>query len=168
MNKKILSIFVLVLMVVSVSYALLTSTTISIENEFIPGQVVPKVVEEIEDNIKKEVAISNQGNVPAYVRVVLVANFIDGNQAILNEAAPLPTINNTDWFEQDGYYYYRHIVLPTEKTRPLFENFQMPAFQGGKYQLQVITSAIQAKPATAVETVWPVQVASDSTLREGD
>lgn len=169
--KKISIIASILLLVIglSVTLSLLVSQSGPIVNTFAPGKVPPKIIEAIEGNVKEEVKVQNTGNIDAYIRVFLAANYTDEQGNILNIEAKLPTITSDDWFYFNGYYYYKHIVSPDQCTNPLFQNFEMEPVAGNEeaiYELQVLASSVQADPADAVKELWDVQVV-DEKLEPG-
>ena len=126
--------------------AWLVANTDSVTNTFKMGQVTPEVTEDFDGTVKENVCVQNKGDVPAYIRVALVATWEkkaeDGTTDV--KPASLSDLNITlgdmenDWLEgSDGYYYHR-----------------APA--GYHMNLQVIADSIQAAPAEAVTTTWGV------------
>ncbi len=160
-KHSIMSLLLILVVGISVTMSLLISHTDPLINEFKPGDVPPEIIEKLEGNVKKEVQVQNQGNVSAYIRVFLAANFIDQDENVLNIDASLPEITSEDWFEHQGYYYYKHIVEPGALTTFLFTDFEMPVVEGNDsaiYELQILASSVQADPTEAVESLWPVRV----------
>lgn len=70
---------------------------------------------------RKEVRVSNDGTVPCYVRVLAEAEEPEAAEAMELD------IDEKDWTakQQDGYYYYRHVLPPGEQTAPLFTTIKM-------------------------------------------
>lgn len=100
-------------------YAYLSSHDNQI-NYFTAGQNSIEIKEEFPTpdpkpggSIKKVVTIKNNGDVPCFVRTQIL--FSNGEA----EGVSTLALNKVDWTErqQDGYYYYRHI-LPVGKSTP--------------------------------------------------
>ncbi len=104
----------------------------SAKNTFTVGETIITVVEEIgKDYIppkklepgisfKKAPYVSNDGNLPCYIR--MSADF--SNSKAKSFCIPLEIDGN--WEQgSDGFYYYKELVYPGEKTTPLFERVQV-------------------------------------------
>ncbi len=135
-----------------------TDTTGEITNKFDPKEVVIKINEDFNKIIKKDVAITNTGEVDAYVRFKITISAIDNEGNVI--ALPISKINtsntvadltyrgidisdftindfdedtSTDWTDNflviDGIYYYTSI-LPVEETIDIFDSavFNIPVF----------------------------------------
>ena len=130
-------------------------------NTFTPGRVTTEIEEEFpEAEVKKNVKIKNTGNVDAYIRVALEAAWKDGDMIA---ARPVEVtdyaedLNLTDWFKAGDYYYYKYIVPPGMLTTNLINTFEILVHpEGLNFELQVLSSGIQADPDEAVESVWPL------------
>jgi len=107
----------------------------------------------------------------SYVRVKLVMNWVDENGNV--SATPVNITvdyDNTNWFEQDGIYYYKMPVAPDGKTEnllkadsPITEPADKPA--GCHLEVTVLAESIQAAPSKAVEGAWTaVKVDGDGNL----
>ena len=75
----------------------------------------PPVQIEEGDEIRKEVAVTNTGRTPCSVRLFVVPDDMD----IMNKIAI--DFDSVSW-EGDGagFYYYKHLLLPGERTENLF------------------------------------------------
>ncbi|MBQ1955933.1 MAG: hypothetical protein II350_09390 [Clostridia bacterium] len=153
------------------TFAYLISNGGSVENSFLPGEVLCSV----DDNF----AVTNDGNVDAYIRAAVVVNW--GNAAgDINGFAPVQQIIDDqnsvvtsgdyeltlgDGWEKIGEYYYYKSVVPfegaAEKTTPVVEVKQHgTAPDGFNLVVEVIAEAIQAEGTngtkTAVEDAWGI------------
>ena len=145
--------------------AYLITQTAPVTNTFTPAQVTSEVDEEMNQDktIKSNVKIKNTGNVSAYIRAAIVITWKD------KDGYTMPTvpvqgqgqdytldINATDWSQSDGYYYYNGIVAAGGNTANLINS----CVSNGTYTdgrslcVEVIGSAIQAEPTTAVYEAW--------------
>lgn len=163
---------------VGTSLAFLVDKSITITNTFEPSEVKGDITEEFKkgDEIKKNVAIQNTGDVAAYVRVALIPNWVDSKGNIAAEAIKSDyelTLNLEDspWFEEsegDHYYYYYSTPVPAGESTKVLVELCKPLVSktdsaGNElhFELHVIASLIQAEPDAAVEKAWKVKVTGD-------
>ena len=148
--------------------AWITAQTPAVTNTFTPGSVTCQVVEDFEDNAKSSITVKNTGNVPAYIRVAVVANTVDDEGNITGADDVSAHLAGTGWSENGGYYYYTGIVEPNYSTGELLNS---SINLSGK-QVTVLAQAIQADGVTkvndeeipVVETVWPVKVTASGLV----
>lgn len=114
------SLVLLLALAVGGTVAWLNTSTTPVENTMIPGQVPITINETFNGTTKSGVSVTNTGNIDAYIRVAIVANAVDGEGNIIAGTAPSYNVNNTNWQELGGYYYYKGAVAPGEKTAALF------------------------------------------------
>lgn len=124
----------------------------------LPGRQVTKIPE-----------VENSGENPVFVRVKLTKGISWLSELELPDEVDLDKVtldlNETDWVEQDGYYYYRKVLLPGETTEPLFTTVSFDASMGNVFQNAQITIDITAQavqsanngtnPLTALG--WPAE-----------
>ena len=86
----------------------------------------------VEDNVKSDLVIKNIGADQAYIRALIVGNWVNKDGDILLEWDPEDTATGTivwgpgaaDWVKgTDGFYYHKAIVAPGEATSQLFESY---------------------------------------------
>ena len=55
--------------------------------------------------------VTNEGNVPVYVRAAVVVNWVNEN-GVIQWTKPMPDIRfeNSAWKEVDGYYYFQSVL----------------------------------------------------------
>lgn len=175
----------------------------SVQNQFVLGEVKPVVNEEgnsgnefenDSSTVKQNVSVSNEGNVPIYVRAKFEIYWVDANGNQLwekpePEPDEMPTgiitgdyrlslgeVNeasgNGTWLEgADGYYYWS-IPLSAEAgdqtTGFLIKKLErinaLLHKDGRRLVCDVSVQAIQADPATAVEEAWGVIVSDNGVL----
>ena len=143
--------------------AYLITQTAPVTNTFTPAQVTSQVIETMNGTTKSDVKIENTGNVSAYIRAAIVITWKD------EAGYTMPTvpvqgqgqdytldINANDWSQSDGYYYYNGIVAAGESTANLINSCVSTGTytDGRKLCVEVIGSAIQAEPTTAVQEAW--------------
>lgn len=139
---------------------LITQTT-PVTNTFTPAHVTSQVVETMNGTTKSDVSITNTGNVSAYIRAAIVITWKDKDGYTMPAVPVLGTdytldINTTDWSQSGGYYYYDGIVAAGGSTANLINSCVSNGTytDGRKLCVEVIGSAIQAEPTTAVKDAW--------------
>lgn len=168
MNKTAILLLAVILLagaVIGTTVAYLTTNTDAITNTFEYARVTCEVKEEFNGNSKQNVKIQNTGNIDAYIRATYVVNWLDkdGNivpaSSVPNTYVVSVTETSTDWKkESDGYYYYMKPVAPGGLTDGSLIGYTVTYPENREYTLQVeiIASAIQSQPASAVQQAWGV------------
>lgn len=104
----------------------------------LPGRQVTKIPE-----------VVNSGENPVFVRVKLTKAIEWLSEVELTDEVDLSKVtldlNETDWVEQDGYYYYRKVLLPGETTEPLFTTVTFDVTMGNVFQNAQISIDITAQ-----------------------
>lgn len=186
MPKRFVALIVAALVVafVGVGGAIAWLTTSNqVENQFTIGTVVPGVNEngpdgnepfEEGDTVKRNVSVSNNGNVPIYVRAQVNIYWQDVNGIQLWEQ-PVKGTNytlegnlpaNDGWAEgSDGFYYWASPLQPNGKTDNLINKLidKQNYNDGRQLVCDIAVQGIQADPSDAVEEAWRVTIA-DGTL----
>jgi len=181
-NKKIIAVLSGILGVAAIlggsTLAYLVTSTDSVENIFTPAKVTIELDEEFDGNEKKEITVTNTGDIDAYIRVRLV-NYWIYEETICAEYQPesLAVELADEWFlGADKCYYYKYKIPAGETTpdmlkKPLvLKNMEVENFHGIsnvvlREVVEVFAEAIQANPEEAVEEAWPaVDVDTDGNL----
>lgn len=179
----IIAAVVTVCIAVGGTIAFLTAYTKPITNTFQMSTVDVDIDENLKDNIKSDVAVTNNSDVPIYVRVRFVTYWEklgeDGKGTgeivadVNGENPPLPFDEGSttkpgtvpaDWLKIGDYFYYTKPVEPGTKTETLFNKFPLVIDEENNRQqvLEVFAEGIQSLPVEAVESVWPdVEVKDD-------
>lgn len=166
-NKTILMLAMVVLILagaVGGTLAYLTTKTEPVMNTFNPSRVTCAVDEpDWTDGhaTKSNVSIENTGDVNAYIRAAVVANWCDADGNII-----APHVVNLDgnmgdgWVKYGIYYYYEPaepfdpFVLPGNKTTNLINAYTpvppegVP--EGAHLEMTIISQAVQAEGLTGV------------------
>lgn len=168
----ILSLCLIFALAVGTTFALLKANTDPVTNTFTAAKSGTHIDEELDGNQKKSIKVQNTGTAVSYVRVKLVMNWVDDNGSV--SATPVNITvdyDNTNWFEQDGIYYYKMPVAPDGKTEnllkadsPITEPADKPA--GCHLEVTVLAESIQAAPSKAVTESWGVGVDSNGHLTQ--
>ena len=158
--------------VVGGTVAYLVTKTGSVVNTFEPGYVSCRINEkgpdgkkDFENNVdteKKNVTVTNTGNVDAFIRAAIIVTWKDSAG---NIAATVPVkdtdysmeLNETNWKKQGDYYYYNSSVESMGTTENLIKSCTV-LNPNGDYNLsvEILADAIQSTPATAVIEAWGV------------
>ena len=115
--------------------------------------------------VSKIVCVENTGASEAWIRVSVVKD-IEFAQPVDREpdlALLVLDIDEENWTEQDGYYYYNRALRPGETTEPLFTTVTFAETMGNEYQnstaaIDVTADAVQTanNGETALDAVgWP-------------
>ena len=176
----ILSLFLIFALAVGTTFALLKANTAPVTNTFKAAESGTHVDVEDSGNEKTGIFVKNEGTATSYVRVKLVMNWVDNTTGNIVSGDNLPevTLNEADWFEQDGIYYYTKPVAPVgakpnnvtsnllQANSPITEPTEGKP-DGCHLEVTVLAESIQAAPSTAVEGAWTaVKVDSDGNLTE--
>ena len=150
----LLSLVLLLGIVGGATLAFLSTKDGAVSNSLVPGEVGCVV------NSNYSVSLTEQTNVPAYVRVTWVATWKNAAGEIyyadMNGVAPIGTENN-GWNNYGGFYYYPTALVPGEnETTPVFASgFTYTGDASGipegyELKVDVLAEAIQAPGTTDV------------------
>ena len=168
-TKKPVALVALLLLLcctVAGTLAYLVDKTPEVKNTFEPAKVTTSVLEDPFDGVtKKNVRIKNTGNIPAYIRVAVVANWANSAGDVYGGAVPTegtdytaPVLQN-GWIKVGDYYYYTSAVPAGSSTGTLFAPIeQLKTCKDTNYGLQItiLADGIQSVPDTVVKDVWKV------------
>lgn len=158
----LLALVLILVCTVGGTVAYLVTHTDPVVNTFTPGEVSCQVNEEFnEDNtVKTKAVVKNTGNVPAYIRVAVVANTIDEQGNITGmKTLPDNRLNETDWTKSGDFYYYKGVVQPGDVT----DNLLNADINLEGIQVTILASAIQSMPDEAVKEAWKMSYDSDTS-----
>ena len=134
------------------------------ENPFAPMTITDIQIEEpsgtdyvMDENdtvTTKQVMVDNpdgESKKPVFIRVKIVPSvknaqgaFTDGQVEIDQSATQI----NEDWVYEDGYYYYKKVVMPGQRTTELFKESTVKLIcdlqEGQTVDLAVIADSVQA------------------------
>lgn len=178
-NKKsiamLVSIIALLTIVVGTTIAYLYTNTPSITNTFTPTKVTT-TIEEKPGKVKEEVKVKNTGEIDAYIRATVIVTWknADGNvyatEPVKDKDYTVTYPTDTGWKKgSDGYYYYTRKVKPGVSTGVLLTECKptetSTAPEGYHLSVEILASAIQAEPASAVVDAWSSVTGVDSTSK---
>ncbi len=125
-----------------------------------------RVEDKVENNVKKDVTITNTGNGPGYVRAAIVGYWVSSQGLVVSmwDDATQGTFDwGADWGENwvkgnDGFYYHKEVVSPHAQTHPLFNTYTLtasPIVTGSHLELSIIAQIVQAEKVTdAIGAGW--------------
>lgn len=155
----LVSLMLVVATCVGVTVAYLSSETTNIVNTFVPGNVPLTINETFDDTLKKNVTVTNTGNVSAFVRAAIIVTWQDSE----GNVAPTAPVDGkdyemtlgSDWTPKDGFYYYKEAVAAKATTTALIEEaYQAKEYSGYQLHIEIVTQTIQSSPADVVQNVW--------------
>ena len=159
----LLALVLILVCTVGGTVAYLVAHTDPVVNTFTPGKVSCQVEEEFNDDytVKTKAVVKNTGNVPAYIRVAVVANTVDENGDITGMAdlSQVDWLNEANWTKGGDFYYYKGVVQPGDVTENLLKN----GIPLTGIQVTILASAIQSMPDAAVEEAWNMSYNSDTS-----
>lgn len=168
--SKTAVLFIAVLLLISAAIgstvAYLITRTESVENTFTPGEVSCEVKESFDKREKKDVQITNTGNTDAYIRATYVVNWLDKDGNIVTSVPEGYSYTLTEnpgskWTKgDDGYFYYLSPVAPDKSTPGSLLTCTVTCPENPEYTLsvEILATAVQSNPASAVEEAWGVTV----------
>lgn len=165
----ILSLCLIFALAVGTTLAYLKANTSPVENTFKAAKSDITIDENVTGGQKKSIIVQNTGTAVSYVRVKLVMNWVDGNGKVVSGGnLPEVALNESDWFLQDGIYYYTKPVGPKDSTANLLKDpiTQPNAPEGCHLEVTVLAESIQAAPSKAVTDSWHVGVNSNGYLTQ--
>lgn len=174
MNKKSIALLIcatlLLTFTVSGTVAYLVDASGPVDNIFTPGKVDTEIYEEFDDNGAKEtIKIQNTADsIEVYVRVKLIANYVDDETGYIVKAATVSFTLGTGWVynSNDGFYYYTKSVKPGETTENLLGSSISPdedTVENAHLEVTVIHQSIQAEGMGATGAVDAFSKAASST-----
>lgn len=176
----LITMVLIAILIISISagsvVAWLSITGGQVENSFVPDDDPVLTIDETFDNkVKSNVAV-NVGDTgyAVYVRAAIVVNWksredgnVLGQKPVLNDDYIL-TLNDTDWFCKDGFYYHKAMVNTGDSTANLITTCLLKDGvtppQGYDLNVEIIAQTIQALGTTdagdtpAVKDAWGVTV----------
>lgn len=172
-QKKSLTLMASLALVLAISVvgtvAYLVTNTDPVVNTFTPATPSIKVEETLNEGVKSDVKVTNDGEVPMYIRVALVVTWTDaeGNVIVKPEGASMTGIptgdvvgENGTWIKNGNYWYYNAPVGANDTTDAIIGEAKATGLtEGVKANLEILAQGIQAEPDQAVKEAWSADVA---------
>lgn len=151
-----IAIILILVMAIGGTVAFLVANTDPITNSFTPAVVTSEVNEEFNSDktVKTSATVKNTGDIPAYIRVAVVANTIDKDGNVTGTADASNKLPSEKWTKLGDYYYYNEVVDAGGSTSNLLKK---DGINLTGIQVTILASAIQAEPDSAVAQAWSVQ-----------
>ena len=116
------------------------------------------ITDKVEDGVKKNVVITNTGNVDEFIRVVAVANWCDASGKVMSPWTGSFTLG-TGWSlnSKDGYYYYSKAVKPGQNPDvAIFSTYTAPEspVAGGHLVMDLAVQAIPVDDFSTYSDAW--------------
>lgn len=147
--------------------AYLADSTDPVTNTFTPSSVTCYVEESFNGTAKSDVTIKNTGDIDAYIRVAVVANWVKDGKIVAPATVAITPANG--WFKAGDYYYYPAVVAANGTTSNLYSGditattAGTAPIEGAKLKVDILAEAIQSE-STAINNWSAVSVSSDGTL----
>ena len=145
------------------SLAYIFTQTDGLVNTFEPTEVTCLINEDMTNNVKTNVSVTNTGDTDAYIRVAIVATWQNNTGHVAAEAVEASDYeivfkSGTAWKQSGDYWYYTVPVAPGATTADLIESCTPAAAGPDGYTLHIelIADAVQSSPVTAVTEAWGV------------
>lgn len=170
----LISIILVLVVGVSTTIAVLKDNSEDVTNTFYDPSIEIYIEEIFFDDVKSDVYVTNNSDVPMYIRAVIVSNYKNSNGEISSDV-PVSNIENPDDYDytlilgtddwvkgSDGYYYYIYPVDIGDSTSNLIDTATTENKQpvGFGLSIEIMASAIQAEPKDAVLENWSSGVSS--------
>ena len=184
MRRSILltvSVLVLCLGMIGGSVAWLVTSTKPIENVFtVPGSDI-SIDEKFDLDVKNDVRIHNDGQIPVYVRAKYVITYKDREGKVFGQPPKAEDYTLTSsaaangWLldSATGFWYYSKPLEDGKYTPNLIDQITIPdpspAPAGYALDVHIIAQSVQAEGtingmSAAASQGWPVSIAPDGTL----
>lgn len=143
LNRKVVSltttVLLIVLAVAGTTFAYYSDATSSVSNSVTVGSVETEIEEDFDTEGNKNVTIKNVGKSDCYIRARVTKN---------PENAPVSIVGlpGTDWeLQQDGFFYYKNKVSPTDSTGALFTGYEITDTEDFiPFEITIYQEAVQA------------------------
>ncbi|MBR5856670.1 MAG: fimbrillin family protein [Bacteroidales bacterium] len=139
--------------------------SISIQSDLVDIEVTDEVAGAVKSNVK----ITNTGNIPVYIRAMVVGYWSVGNYIVSAWKDTDGTfVYSSAWSNYwikgaDGFYYYKYPLLPDKTpTVPIFDSYTLqapPPYARASLQLNVMSQAVDASTINDASWPWPVKIA---------
>lgn len=109
----------------------------------------------VDCEVQSDYSVKNTGNVDAYVRVLLVQNYVNAEGQVCSSPEHQDIVPATPdgWIYKDGYYYFPAKLAPGSATVPAASS-ALPAAAGCTVKTTLYAQVIQAEPAGAITDAW--------------
>ena len=117
------------------TYRIVTTEVFESPSNWVPGQEIPKTI-----------TSTNEGTIPAAVRVSYTEQWLDSNDqditnSITSGTAIINLDNTSSWIQEGNHYYYKYILEPQQTTKSFIKSVTLnPQIGSGNGEMQCTTS----------------------------
>ena len=176
MNKLAILFMAVIMLIgaaVGTTVAFLVTNTDPVVNNFTYGTIGTRIDESFDGSTKSNVKVTNTGDTPAFIRATYVATWRDASGKIVNSVPTdysyeLTENPNKTWQKVGNYFYYPYAVYPENSgSSPYTTDGSLltctvthPKNPEYFLNVEIVASAIQSEPVTAVPEAWGVTIAN--------
>lgn len=162
-GKKAVAFFVLTMILVTVTVGSTIAYVVVKTNELTNTFTPPNL--DIDLSATSGNAITNTGDIPVYVRAAVVATYVNtANGTTLSTTPTVEITPNANWVKgNDGFFYYTLPINSDETVNLISSMSATSAPDGYELNVQILSTAIQATPITAVTSAWAAVTKVDSS-----
>lgn len=170
LTTMVIATVLLLALAIGGTVAWLTANTGNVANTFTPSHVTCSVTENFDGTTKKNVNVTNDSDIDAYIRVKLVTYRVNEQNQHIGGTAEIPAFTpGTGWVPYGGYYYYTKPVAPNgSPENALISSITLTGSyndaDGGHQAIDVMAEAIQSGPAQAVGEAWGVSITPGNVI----
>ena len=180
--KLCIAVLALSLVTVGATLALMVSQSNSVTNQFTAADIDTEIQEVLDDDMTKQVSITNQGRSDAYVRARIMVSGVKTTDVVITDAVPTTVEsgkvylvmqnNGTDsskWTKEsstnngtysDDYYYYLDVLSKNESTNKLLEKVVLGSELAADQDfLEKFSVTIYHESVLAIDQSSPINVA---------
>lgn len=161
-NRRVITLLASLVLIVGVAVggtiAYLVAQTSDVTNTFSPTETKTEISEDIENGVKKNVKVTNTGDISAYIRVNVIISWVDPDDSgMVYAGTPVAGVDyemtipvDSKWVEgSDGFWYYKEPVAAGFSTgvlltdcKPL-ETANIP--EGAALSVEILAQSVQAQ-----------------------
>ena len=136
----------------------------------VPTNVEVDITDKVEGRVKSNVVTKNTGNKDAWLRVVIVGNWVNNAGQIVapwndSQGTFVDLGGNGAWEEAGGFWYYKEKVAPGDVPAvPVFSSYTRPATLptgATKLIMDISVQAIAADPGSNYAAAWAAATQAD-------
>lgn len=167
------SLILLLTLIVGGTVSFLVASSGQVQNTFTPSKVACRVDEDsFGGSTKTNVKVTNTGDTTAYIRAAIVVTWKDAQGNVYPKTPTLGTdytmtLNTSDWFQKDGFYYYKSPVAKDNSTGVLITScspVEGKTPEGYGLNVEILGSAIQSVPTNVVTSIWSVTLDGNGNI----
>lgn len=122
------------------------------------------IEDEVDGDVKKNVVITNTGNIPEYIRVAIIGNWFNADGQVVaswdETQGTFTGLDDGNWTKDGDYHYYTEPVAPGEATpEALFTTYTPPTAPvvGAHFEMLLVVQSVIADKTVAA-SAWGVSL----------